>query len=160
MKDKHQKHNKSFWQVLSTPTAYLILGVIYFPCIIILIDSGGLARTILLIYTLILFLLGLLLIIKFVFFLIEFSDTHNSRYGSLFLVYIMNFLIPMTMQKIYGYVFYSILPETPRGFMIEISNIFKDIYLGFDYQYILNLVVLVSLLIMFIFTLISVRTKS
>ncbi len=144
--------------------AYIIFALIYFPVSFLFMYRGRLAAGLLILYTLVLFAVGLLLIMKFGIYLARSANQHTGRYGSIFVSYLLDAFVPLVMFKLYFSTMWSVLTSLPAvtdcwcQFIDFVRNVFV-LYDLFGKQTILNNLIIWSLAAVGLFTLWSVSRK-
>jgi hypothetical protein len=138
--------------------SFLIFSVLYFPVAILFLNRGALPEVILALYTLVLVVLGLILIARFLVSLASTANSRSGQIGSLFILYLINVLIPLLMYKVLIFVGWQLLPAIP-GILCEITCFIKDLYFLFNVQETLSYVIVVSLLAIFLLTLWNTQKK-
>ncbi len=123
---------------------FLIFSVIYFPIALLLLNKGTLSKVLLMIYTAVLFLLGLFLLVRFVIYLAVAANTRNNKIGTLMLMYIVRVMIPLYMFKFLGLMAVSLLPTSHTGLMCELKNMFIDLYHLYNVQQSIDFAILLS----------------
>lgn len=132
---------------LSLEQAYVIFAVIYMPFTVLLSHRGFIAESLLNIYTLALMIVGVILVGKFMVYLGKLANEHNSQYGSLWVMYVLDVLIPLVTFKVYGLVITNMLPERHVGILCEIVNFVRSLMWVFQYQRTLNILILATLVV-------------
>lgn len=130
---------------LNLEQAYIIFAVIYLPFVILLRNQGFIAESLLNVYTLLLMVVGVILVGRFIVLLGRMANEHNGQYGSLWIMYVLDLLIPLVTFKIYGMVIMQMLPERHVGILCEIVNFVRSMMWVFQYQRTLNLLILATL---------------
>lgn len=105
--------------------------LIYVVVTWLFLNRGPLEETILVLFTGVMIVAALALIARFVKFLAKAADSHDGNYGSLFVVYLFNLLLPLAAIRFFGDVLYSIVPCDCSGFpelMVDLINLFLKIY--------------------------------
>lgn len=142
--------------------AYIIFSLIYIPVSVLFLDKGTLEESILAIYTVAMFVLGLLMITGFVLLLAKSANDHNGNFGTVLVSYLVHVLFPLLTFKAFAYVTWRLLPVTKeKGLLCDFRKFVIDMFHLFKPQENLNTLIIVSLIIMFAFSLYSVvRNKS
>jgi len=139
--------------------AFLIFAVIYLPVSLLFMERGVLATTLLVIYTMLLSLAGLLLITRFMVFTAKSANEHNGQFGSLLIIYVFNFLIPVLSFKYILFVIWKLLPCSCGrvGLFADGVRLAHDMLSLFNVQQNLTWIALGSLILMSVFTLWSIK---
>jgi hypothetical protein len=153
---------RGWLRLLELERSFFIFSVIYFPVTwLFLYQEGLVERTILAVYTIVLAVIGLLMLIKFAFFLAEQADNHTGNYGTLLIRYLANMFFPLVMFKAFAYVIFQLLPAEHEGLVCHFIWLYKALYLRiFDFQHAISLVILGSAALVWVFVLWSVSKRS
>lgn len=130
---------------LNLEQAYIIFAVIYLPFAVLLRNQGFIAESLLNVYTLVMMFVALILVGRFVLFLGRLANEHNAQYGSLWIMYVLDVLIPLVTAKVYGMVILQMLPERHVGILCEVVNFVRSLMWIFQYQHALNILILSTL---------------
>jgi hypothetical protein len=139
--------------------AFLIFAVIYVPVSLLFMDRGVLATALLILYTLALSFAGLLLITRFMVFVAKSANEHNGQYGSLLIIYVFNFLIPILGFKYIVLTVWKMLPCScgKFGLFADGVRLAHDLLNLFNVQQHLTWMALGSLILVSVFTLWSIK---
>jgi hypothetical protein len=148
-------------RLLELERSFLIFAVIYFPIAWLFLNRGPIEEAILVLYTIVLGIVGVMMLVKFIVHLANAANDHSGRFGTLFTVYIFNALVPLVMFKVFGFVINAVLPiDRHQGLMCDLVRLFRNLYYHIlQWQTSLSYIILGSLAAMFIFTLWSVRGR-
>lgn len=130
---------------LNIEQAYIIFAIIYLPFVVLLRNQGFIAESLLNVYTLVLMFVALVMVGRFILFLGKLANEHSGQYGSLWIMYVLDLLIPLVTAKIYGMVVLQMLPERHVGILCEIVNFVRSLMWTFHYQQALNILILATL---------------
>lgn len=131
--------------------AYIIFAVIYFPVSYLFLNRGDLAFALLTVYTLVMFTLGLVLIGKFAIYLARSANAHDGRFGSVFISYLLDALVPLVMFKMYFNVTWDLLTSFHSGCWCQLIDFVRQIFFLYDLfgrQAVLNNLIFGSLAVM------------
>lgn len=133
---------------LDLERSYLIFAVIYFPITILFLRQGIIETLILAIYSILMFLVGLVLIFKFVLFLGKSANEGARNYGSILIMYVIDVLFPLLMAKLYAHVFMQLLPGSADGILCNIRCLSKDMYYYlYDFQNTVTVLIIASFVV-------------
>jgi len=139
---KQKKSESAMTSWFDLERSYLVFAIIYFPVAVLFVSQGAIEHVLLTLYTLVMFFIGLLLVLKFIIFFADAANEHRSNYGSLFAMYVFSVMIPLLMAKVYGYVFIRMMPRTHEGILCDLKNMALDMYYGvFNYQHTLDILI-------------------
>lgn len=139
--------------------SFLIFSLIYFPVAWLFLGRGYLENFLLAIYTVVMSILALMMIAKFVLHLTAASDNRTGKSGSIFVMYLVDALVPLVMLKAFGHIINLILPiDRHQGIVCDLVRLFRQFYYDiFQFQTTLNYVILGGLVITFIAAVWGVR---
>lgn len=151
-----------FMRLLELERAFIIFSIIYIPVAWLFLNRGYVEEGLLLIYTLILAIIGVIMVARFALFMADAANKHSGNYGSLLLRYLVDAFIPLVMFKVLGFVFMSILPmDRHRGLMCDLVRLLRHLYWEtLKVQHSLDLIILVSAALVFGFAVWSIGHRS
>jgi hypothetical protein len=144
--------------------AYIVFALIYFPVSFLFQGRGRFAAALLALYTFVMLAVGVVLIVKFVYYLARSANQHSGRYGSVFVSYILDAFIPLVMFKFFFITLWNILTSWPNmgGCWCQFVDFVKGVYFLYDMfgkQTILTNLIIWSLAAVGLFTLWSVGKR-
>lgn len=159
-KNKQTEDTSKNFSFFDLTRAYIIFSIVYLPVSLLFIGKGSLEESILAIYTGIMIILGIVMMWGFILLLASSANDHDGEVGSIVVSYVLNFLIPLITFKGFSYVIVRILPASHSDkFLCDLKKFVLDLYQVYDPQNNLDLIILSSLAIVFVFSLYSVLTK-
>lgn len=123
---------------------FVIFSTIYIPVSILFINNSSFAEILLIVYTSLLIIAGILLIWTIA---LQIGDFLDEPYSSKLLIqrFFVNLFAPLVMFKIFAYVIIEILPTKHEGILCDIRYFILDMYELFDVQNTLNWIILGSI---------------
>ena len=152
-----KKNSKFISKILELDRAFIVFGLIYLPITLLFLDNGTLAEVTLLIFTILMFTLGAVLISGFILFLSKSANERSANMGSVMMMYVLNMLIPLIVFKFLFYTILKLLPVSHDGFLCDLKHLTIDMYRIFQPQDTLNLIILFSFALITFFTVKSVN---
>lgn len=138
-------------RIFQPESTFIIFGLIYFPFAALFLDQGLLENVILAVYTLVMFIAAIFLISRFALFVANAANQHSDNYGSLLVMYMLDFAFPVLMLKAFSAVTMMMLPcchcVDKTRLICEVSSFIRTMHATYDVQQILSSVFLVSLLV-------------
>lgn len=130
---------------LNLEQAYIIFSVVYVPFTVLLLNQGFIPETLIALYTIGLLIVTAILIGRFILLFGKHANEHSGEYGTLFVMYVLDVLIPLLMVKVYAMVIMSLLPERHVGLVCEVTHFIRRLFWTFDIHQALNIVILGTL---------------
>jgi|GEM_PF-6269194 len=132
--------------------SFLIFALIYFPVAWLFLGRGYLENFLLAIYTVVMIILAVMMIAKFVLHLATAADNRGAQSGRLFVMYLIDGLVPLAMLKVFGHILNMILPfDRHQGIVCDLVRLFRQFYYEiFQFQTTLNYVIIGGLVITFV----------
>jgi hypothetical protein len=149
---------------------FITFAVIYLPVSWLFLGRGALEQTLLVLYTGLMILGGLVLIKNFLKNLIAAANAHDGKYGDLFKSYLIDMLLPLGMFKLFALIGRQLLPYNHEGvpqLLCQLYDMLGWLYPNFvrgyerpaelvDIQQALGAIIVFSAALMVAFTLWSV----
>lgn len=136
---------------------FLVFAIIYFPVSFLYLNRGFIAEALLTVYTVIMLVAAVMMLMKFCVWLARFANRHEGNFGDLWLIYLLDALFPLLMLKFFVSIAYQLLPPVHMGIWCEFKYFVINMLNLFSVQQNLSYAILGSLVLLFGFTVWSVR---
>lgn len=140
--------------------SYASFLAIYAVVAWLFLGRGVLEETLLVLFTGVMLTVGVALVVKFFRFLAKAADARDGKIGSLFVFYLLDFLVPLLGFRLFGYVINRVIPYEHDGLpqlLCDLYTMYRDLYYRiFDVAQNLELLILGSFIFMTILTVISI----
>ncbi len=146
MGKKTASSQKPFVSSQELVRGFLIFSTVYFPVSVLFLNNGKLEELILGIFTFLLASTGIILIAKYLWIVGEFLNGARSKLGDLFRSYFTMVFLPLCMFKVFAYNILQLIPTSNTNELYcDIRHFVLGIYQVTDPQFILNYLILGSL---------------